>query len=111
MKVIDDTHQLNGDSGWNGDSVQVVLSTADRTSVACFFNYGLSNLGTMTLHHITGVNSGTGETRDTSDISEAAIVRNERLGTTIYELKYPAAAMGVVRLLPDSVLVHATPGL
>jgi hypothetical protein len=24
VKVVDDTHQLNGDSGWDGDSVQVI---------------------------------------------------------------------------------------
>ena len=26
IKVVDDTHQLNGNSGWNGDSVQVVFA-------------------------------------------------------------------------------------
>ena len=78
MKVVDDTHQCNGDTGWDGDTVQIIIAPKERISldlsgVTAFNNYGLSNLGTLSLHHIKG-----------PDFSEAAIVRNEDTKVTIY---------------------------
>jgi hypothetical protein len=41
LKVVDDTHQLNGQSGWNGDSVQVVFADDSRSSVTHLYNYAI----------------------------------------------------------------------
>ena len=55
INVIDDLHQLNGQSGWNGDSVQVVFADADRTTVTHLYNYAIAqeNDNTVT-HHQSG---------------------------------------------------------
>jgi hypothetical protein len=84
-KVVDDTHQCNGNTGWDGDTVQVIISGPARDGEYMQFNnYGLSNLGDLTKHHISG-----------ADESEAVIVRNEQLAITIYEMKYPISNLGV----------------
>ena len=84
LKVVDDTHQLNGLSGWNGDSVQVVLADDARSSVTHLYNYAIgADAGEHVTHHEQGP-AGT----------EAAITRYDQLGgggTTNYELKFPAA--------------------
>ena len=85
LKVVDDTHQLNGLSGWNGDSVQVVFADDSRSTVTHLYNYAIgSDTGEHVTHHENGP-SGT----------EAAITRYDCLGncvsTTNYELKFPAA--------------------
>jgi hypothetical protein len=33
VKVVDDQHQLNGNSGWDGDSVQVVFANDARDQI------------------------------------------------------------------------------
>ena len=92
LKIIDDTHQLNGLSGWNGDSVQVVFANDARSEVTHLYNYAIgSDSGEHVTHHERGP-SGT----------EAAITRYDCLGncvgTTNYELKFPAAAWGLAAL-------------
>ena len=92
LKVVDDTHQLNGLSGWNGDSVQVVFANAERSSVTHLYNYAI---GMETGEHVTHHERGPSET-------EAAITRYDCLGncfgTTNYELKFPAAVWGLDNL-------------
>jgi len=44
VKVIDDTHQLNGASGWNGDSMQVVFANDARDAVTHLCKFFTSNL-------------------------------------------------------------------
>ena len=92
LKVIDDTHQLNGLSGWNGDSVQIVLADAGRTTVTHLYNYAIAQ---ETDDHVTHHESGPGGT-------EAAITRYESgrgagagQGTTIYEVRLPASTWGI----------------
>ena len=51
VKVIDDTHQLNGASGWNGDSVQVVFTDDARTSVTHLYNYAWDAAGGSIVAH------------------------------------------------------------
>ena len=46
VKVIDDTHQLNGASGWNGDSVQVVFANDARDAVTHLCKFFTSNFRT-----------------------------------------------------------------
>jgi hypothetical protein len=89
LKVVDDTHQLNGLSGWNGDSVQVVFADDTRSSVTHLYNYAI---GSDTGEHVTHHENGPAGT-------EAAITRYDCLGncvgTTNYELKFPAACWGL----------------
>lgn len=54
LKVVDDTHQLNGASGWNGDSVQVVMADATRSSVTHLYNYAIANDAAVVTHHENG---------------------------------------------------------
>ena len=42
LKVIDDTHQLNGQSGWNGDSVQVRFESTTCCLVAVLTRFVVS---------------------------------------------------------------------
>ncbi len=43
IKVIDDQHQLNGASGWDGDSIQVVFADDARTAVTHLCKFTLSS--------------------------------------------------------------------
>jgi hypothetical protein len=88
IKVIDDLHQLNGQSGWNGDSVQVVFADDGLSTITHLYNYAIAqeNDNTVT-HHQSGPSN-----------TEAAITRYEpgrgaaaAQGLTIYELRFPAA--------------------
>ena len=96
LKVIDDTHQLNGASGWNGDSVQVVMADATRSSITHLYNYAIAADASTVTHHENGP-SGT----------EAQITRYDSAGCmgaacgqayTAYELKFPAACWGIASL-------------
>ena len=88
LKVVDDTHQLNGLSGWNGDSVQVVFADDARSTVTHLYNYAIHESGEHVTHHERGAGG-----------TEAAITRYDCLGncvgTTNYELKFPAACWGL----------------
>ena len=54
VKVQDDSHQLNGNSGWNGDSVQVVFANDARDRVTYLYNYAESTTGDHIAHHERG---------------------------------------------------------
>ena len=89
VKVIDDSHQLNGASGWNGDSVQVVFTDDARTSVTHLYNYAWDAAGgTIVHHHETGPGG-----------TEAVVTRYDAAGgldaATTYEIKIPATAWGL----------------
>ncbi len=84
-KVIDDTHQLNGASGWNGDSMQVVFANAERTEVTHLYNYAWDAAGGTYVHHHEQGPDGT----------EAVVTRYEDVQTTTYEVKIPATAWGL----------------
>jgi hypothetical protein len=82
VKVKDDTHQLNGNSGWNGDSVQVVFSTKERDSITHLYNYAITNTGEHVAHHERGP-GGTSVT----------IERDEVTQMTGYEVTFPAESI------------------
>ena len=58
INVLDDTHQ-NAGSGWNGDTVQVMFTNAERIGRAqtgtaagmILYNYGLAKADHLVLHH------------------------------------------------------------
>ena len=82
-KVIDDTHQLNGNSGWNGDSIQIVFANAEQDTVLFLYNYAISMAGDIVAHHERGPGG-----------TQAAIFRDEPTTSTYYEFKFTAASMG-----------------
>eukprot|EP01051_Picozoa_sp_SAG22_P022061 SAG22_NODE_5134_length_1079_cov_3.641837_2_plen_275_part_01 len=86
IKVFDDTHQNPG-SGWNGDTVQVAFAAASRAGGVILYNYGLADSGDHVLHHERHPCP--------ADVqcTEAAIQRVTK--TTIYEIKFPAHALGI----------------
>jgi hypothetical protein len=84
-KVIDDTHQLSGASGWNGDSMQVVFADAERTTVTHLYNYAWNAAAGDTVHHHEQGADGT----------EAVVTRYEDQGATTYEVRIPATAWGL----------------
>jgi hypothetical protein len=99
IKVSDDFHQ-NPNSGWNGDSVQIMFTNAARPAGATaktgeigtpggmiLYNYGLGDDGSFTLDHEAHP-CGDG------DCTEMAALRNDATGITIYEIAFPAASMG-----------------
>ena len=81
--MTDDTHQ-NGGSGWNGDSVQMVFANAAQDTVTHLYNYGLSDAGDLVIMNEKGPGG-----------TEASITRDEDTTTTLYELKFPAASLGL----------------
>jgi hypothetical protein len=81
--VTDDTHQ-NGGAGWDGDSVQLVFANAAQDTVTHLYNYGLSDGGDVILNHERGPGG-----------TEASITRDDDTMTTLYELKFPAASLGL----------------
>ena len=91
LKVIDDTHQLNGLSGWNGDSVQVVFADAARETVTHLYNYAIGEeqgAGNIVAHH----ESGPGGTSAVVTRFEASA---NYMAFTTYEMMFPAAVFGV----------------
>ena len=87
VKVVDDTHQLNGNSGWNGDSVQVVFANEAQDAVTHLYNYAESSTGDHIAHHERGPGG-----------TSVVIERNEEAQpapTTGYEITFPAASLGL----------------
>jgi hypothetical protein len=93
FKVVDDTHQLTGASGWNGDSIQVVMADAARTSVTHLYNYAIAEDASTVTHHESGP-AGT-EAQITRYNTAGCMGANCGMATTIYELKFPAACWGL----------------
>ena len=81
--VTDDTHQ-NGNSGWNGDSIQAVFANAAQDAVTHLYNYALSDGGDVVIHNEKGPGG-----------TELAVTRDDDSGTTSYEIALPAASLGL----------------
>ncbi|MDC0307410.1 hypothetical protein OAL17_00470, partial [bacterium] len=80
--VTDDTHQ-NGGAAWNGDSAQIVFANAAQDTVTHLYNYGMAD-GEVIIHN----EKGPGDT-------VASITRDDDTTTTLYELVFPAASLGL----------------
>ncbi len=81
--VTDDTHQ-NGNSGWNGDSIQAVFANAAQDTVTHLYNYALGDSGDVVIHNERGPGG-----------TELAVTRDDDSSTTLYEIKLPAASLGL----------------
>ena len=80
--VTDDTHQ-NGGAAWNGDSAQIVFANAAQDTVTHLYNYGLAG-DDVIIHNERGPGG-----------TVASITRDDDTTTTLYELVYPAASLGL----------------
>ena len=83
--MTDEYHQ-NGNSGWNGDALQVLFANDVRDTVNYLYNYGLggteTELGDVVINH----EKGPGET-------EAAVWRDTVNKKTYYEIRFPASSL------------------
>ncbi len=86
--VTDDYHENSANSAWNGDSIQLMIANAGRNSQVALYNYALggveTNLGTTIINEEAGPGGTT-----------AVVVRDGLNKKTIYEIKLPAAALGL----------------
>jgi hypothetical protein len=80
--VVDDEHEHQSDSFWDGDAVQLVFADAARTAHTHLYNYALNDTqdGIILGNEMV---SGAGMTED-----DVAIVRDDAAGTTFYEAKF-----------------------
>ena len=81
--VTDDTHQNPG-NGWNGDSIQMVFANAAQDTVTHLYNYALADSGDLVLMNEKGPGG-----------TELAVTRDDDTTTTLYEIKFPAASLGL----------------
>jgi hypothetical protein len=90
--VTDDFHENAANSAWNGDSVQLMIASADRTAQVALYNYALggveSALGSVIVMHEAGPGG-----------TEAVVARNTGTKRTTYEIKLPKASLGLTDLV------------
>lgn len=86
--VTDEYHENAALSAWNGDSVQLMVANAARTTQVGLYNYALGGVEGDTGDVIIMHEAGPGET-------EAVVVRDSVGKKTIYEIKLPASALGL----------------
>lgn len=86
--VTDDYHENSANSAWNGDSVQLMIASADRTSQVALYNYALggieSALGSVIVMHEAGPGG-----------TSAVVKRNTATKRTTYEIQLPKAALAL----------------
>src|SRR5438876_696849 len=97
--VTDDYHENSANSAWNGDSVQLMIASADRSNQVALYNYALGGiegaLGTTIIMHEAGPPC----IADSTCLTEAVVTRDAVNHKTYYEIKLPAAAVGLTNPL------------
>jgi hypothetical protein len=93
--VTDDYHENAANSAWNGDSVQLMIADATRTQQIALYNYALGGvedaLGDVIINH----EAGPGGDATCNCPTEAVVKRDLATKRTIYEIKLPAASLGL----------------
>jgi len=89
--VTDDYHENAAKSAWNGDSIQLMIASADRTQQVALYNYALGGVEGDLADVIVMHEAGPGGT-------EAVVTRNGTTKKTIYEIKLPKASLGLEKL-------------
>jgi hypothetical protein len=86
--VTDDYHENAANSAWNGDSIQLMIASEDRTAQVALYNYALGgvegSLGDVVVMHEAGPGG-----------TEAVVTRDGATKKTYYEIKLPASALGM----------------
>ena len=89
--VTDDYHENAAKSAWNGDSIQLMIASADRTKQVALYNYALGgvegDLGAVIVNHEAGPGG-----------TEAIVTRNGATKRTTYEIKLPKASLDLAKL-------------
>jgi hypothetical protein len=89
--VTDDYHENAAKSAWNGDSIQLMIASADRTKQVALYNYALGgvegDLGETIVMHEAGPGG-----------TEAIVTRNGTSKRTVYEIKLPKASLAIDKL-------------
>ena len=99
--VTDDYHENVSGNAWNGDSVQLMIADAARTNQIALYNYALGgyedNSGTFVLTDgvITNHEAGPQCITDGTCLTHAVVKRDSVNKKTKYEIKLPAAALGL----------------
>lgn len=89
--VTDEYHENSANSAWNGDSVQLMIANAARNAQVALYNYALGGIEGELAEVIVMHEAGPGGT-------EAVVTRNATTKKTIYEIKLPAASLGLTTL-------------
>ena len=86
--VTDDYHENAANSAWNGDSIQLMIASADRSTQVALYNYALGgvegSIGDVIVNHEAGPGG-----------TEAVVTRNAATHKTTYEIKLPMASLGL----------------
>ncbi len=103
--VTDDYHENISGNAWNGDSVQLMIASADRTTQVALYNYALGGYEDASRKFVPDanltdpviVNHEAGPATDSAcDCATEALVRRDSVNKkTYYEIKLPAAACGL----------------
>ncbi len=96
--VTDDYHENSANSAWNGDSIQLMIASGDRTSQVALYNYALGGIEGATTDVIIMHEAGPAGTEECNCATEAVVKRNEVTKKTTYEIKLPKAAVGLTSL-------------
>jgi hypothetical protein len=104
--VVDDFHENGANSGWNGDSSQIMIATDDRQLQVALYNFALGGVeGDANFVPVCGPNADLCIVHEEAGPGgvDAAIART---GTsTSYEILLPAASLGLNEpLAPGTVL-------
>src|SRR4030095_7154193 len=87
--VTDDYHENAANSAWNGDSIQLMIASADRTTQVALYNYALGGIEGSCGAFIVNHEAGPGGDADCNCPTEAVVKRDAVNKKTIYEIKLP----------------------
>jgi hypothetical protein len=108
--VTDDYHENMSQNAWNGDSVQLMIADATRTQQIALYNYALGGYEDNILPNKNGtfipdpaladpimINHEAGPAADpTCNCATTAVIKRDSVNKkTIYEIKLPAASLGL----------------
>ncbi len=93
--VTDDYHENAANSAWNGDSIQLMIATGDRTQQVALYNYALGGIENETGEVVIMHEAGPAGTEECACATEAIITRDATTKKTTYEIKLPAASLGL----------------
>src|SRR5258708_23502154 len=98
--VTDDYHENAARSAWNGDSVQLMIADAARTNQVALYNYALGGIETdpdlnNTNNVIVNHEAGPPCILDGTCLTDAIVQRDTVNKKTYYEIKLPAASVGL----------------
>ena len=91
--VTDEYHENAANSGWNGDSVQLMIANPTRDAQVALYNYALGGVEGALSSTIIDHESGPGGT-------DAFVSRNAATRQTTYEIMLPKESLGIANLTP-----------